>query len=80
MRTFLHLLDYGTPADYNETTLDDCKHHCLQATDTVCRSLQYGAVSFNCFLSNQTRLDAPDNIWLYDSFYFQYSYYQRDCL
>lgn len=79
MRTYLHFINFGNPADFVGVSTDECQQHCLQA-DSMCRSLMHGTNNLDCYLSNVTRLDVSDTLWLYDSFYYEYSYYQRDCL
>lgn len=79
IRTFLHFLSANAGPDFTEVTLDDCKQNCTSATTMTCRSFQYGADNHDCYLMNRTKLDFTPEKWLYDKYYFQYSYYQRDC-
>ncbi|XP_076111621.1 uncharacterized protein LOC143079880 [Mytilus galloprovincialis] len=82
MRTYLYYISSDTPepADYSNISLEQCQQHCVQRISPVCRSLLYGSKTLNCFLMGNTKLDYADDKWHYDSYTYEYSYYQRDCI
>lgn len=80
MRTYLHFIHNDANADYSNITLEQCQHHCVQWSSPVCRSLVYGSKSTECYLMGSTKLDYADNKWIYDQWFYEYSYYQRDCI
>ncbi|XP_052062912.1 uncharacterized protein LOC127702661 [Mytilus californianus] len=81
MRTYLHYISNGAGLDYANITLEQCQQHCVQRSSPICRSLVYGTKRLlDCYLLTTTRLDYPDIQWHYDSYTYEFSYYQRDCI
>lgn len=54
----------------------ECKQCCLNATDFVCRSIDYFQSMKECYLSSVTKLEAEDN-WEYNGIG---DHFQRDCM
>lgn len=79
MRTYLHFINNAAGADYSNITLEQCQQHCVQRS-SVCRSLVYGQNSIDCYLMGTTKLDYADDKWKYDQWFYEFSYYQRDCI
>lgn len=75
-RHFLHL---HNKEEYFNVTLTQCRDLCTSTDSFICRTFEYGYLSQKCGLQEVTYLDVPNN-WYEDIYYFEWDYYQRDCL
>ncbi|XP_022310564.2 uncharacterized protein LOC111115930 [Crassostrea virginica] len=75
-RHFLHL---HNKEEYFNITLTQCRDLCTSTDSFICRTFEYGYLSQKCGLQEVTYLDVPNN-WYEDIYYFEWDYYQRDCL
>ena len=58
-------------------TLSECKDHCIQETDFLCKSFDYFPRWETCYMSQRTKIDTPEEAWEYNS---AGTHFQRDCL
>ncbi|XP_061192789.1 uncharacterized protein LOC133200968 [Saccostrea echinata] len=74
-----HFLHQNNRVEHVNVTLDQCRELCTSEAAFTCKTFEYGYLSEKCSLQEVTYLDVPGS-WYEDKYYFEFDYYQRDCL